>query len=196
VSEQDDLLCGVRSSLGLSNNFLFLFPPPRKLRNNMNMRDFNAMDDTFKKIQTRMEKEKVGGVAMPNFYIRILCDVDDFITASLKDKAGFKKLSATNGRALNRMKLQFRKYIKEFTDQMKAFRENPMVSDDEDNDDDDDSSSSSSSDSDSDSDSDPDTEKKKPKEKEKEAPKAKAKAKVSDAPIDSATRFVPTFLSL
>ena len=48
----------------------------------------------------------------PTFYIKLLCDLEDMVTSSLKDKVGFKKLSAANGRSLNRMKLAFRKYIK------------------------------------------------------------------------------------
>ena len=132
--------------------------------------------------------KKEGGV--PNFYIRVLVELEDFLEVTLKDKEGQKKMSKANGRALNRMKLDLRKNNKPFEDRLKEYREKPVVSDDEadksaeesgsgsdsDGDSDDDSSSSSSSSSDS-SDSDSDDSDAKPKTKAK-------KAKGSDSDSD------------
>ena len=90
---------------------------------------------------------------------------------SLKDKAAVKKMSATNTRSLNRMKLQIKKHNKNYEDDITKCRENPAEyeadaldeeSDDEsdsesDSDSDSDGSSSSSSSSSSDSGSDSDS---------------------------------------
>ncbi len=119
---------------------------------------------------------------LPRFFIRILCDLEDFITQRKKDKAAFKKLSPSQGRALNRMGLTLKKDTKTYAKLMAEYRANPTTSDDEgsdadmsddddekpeakvvsddddsDSDSDSDSSSSSSSSSDSGSDSDSDS---------------------------------------
>ena len=81
--------------------------------------------------------------------IRLLCDLEDFVKSSLADKASFKKLSASNGRALNRMKLTLRKHNVQYEAVMEEYRKNPTVSSSESEAED----SASSSDSDSDSES-------------------------------------------
>mmetsp|Transcript_51455 Transcript_51455/g.117053 ORF Transcript_51455/g.117053 Transcript_51455/m.117053 type:complete len:1013 (+) Transcript_51455:114-3152(+) len=169
------------------------------IRNAIKNNDWARIQETFNELKIKISKQdalikKEGGV--PNFYIRVLVELEDFLEVTLKDKEGQKKMSKANGRALNRMKLDLRKNNKPFEDRLKEYREKPVVSDDEadksaeesgsgsdsdgDSDDDSSSSSSSSSDSsDSDSDSDSDDSDAKPK------PKTKAKkAKGSDSDSD------------
>ena len=49
---------------------------------------------------------------VPSFYVKLLANLEDLLTATLKDKPAVKKMSATNTRSLNRMKLQLRKHNK------------------------------------------------------------------------------------
>lgn len=49
---------------------------------------------------------------VPSFYVKLLANLEDLLVTTLKDKAGVKKMSATNTRSLNRMKLQLRKHNK------------------------------------------------------------------------------------
>ena len=153
----------------------------RKLRNAIKVNDWNLIKETFDKLAAAMDKQKkLEAGDTPKFFLRILCDLDDFLTQSLKDKQGFKKLSASNGRSLNRMKLAFRKYIKPFAAEMESFRQNPVVSD-EDSDDSDESdsdsesSSSSSSDDDSSDDDSDDDDSDDDSGADKSKPKASAK---------------------
>ena len=103
----------------------------RTIRNAMKIRDFNKIQSEFDELTKAMAKGKNvinqhGGV--PRFYVRLLCDLEDFVKSSLADKAAFKKLSASNGRALNRMKLTLRKHNKQYEAVMAEYRANPTVS--------------------------------------------------------------------
>ncbi len=108
-----------------------------------------------------------GGI--PRFFVKLLCNLQDYITERKKDKASFKKLSPSQGRALSRMVNNMRKENKPYEKLMEEYRANPDVGGDSDSDSDDDSvdsgkvsaksssSSSSSSGSGSGSDSDSDS---------------------------------------
>lgn len=67
---------------------------------------------------------------------------------SLADKASFKKLKPAQGRALNRMKLNLKKFCEKYRGIMEEYRKNPVVSSESS------SSSSSSSESEEENDSD------------------------------------------
>lgn len=139
----------------------------KKIRNAMKIKDYSTIqsnyDELIKTVSTSKTKsiiDKHGG--LPRYFIRILCDLEDFITKMKKDKQAFKKLSPTQGRALNRMGLSMKKNHKTYEKLMKQYRANPSTSDDEASDEEDvkavvsDSDSDSDSDSSSDSDSDSD----------------------------------------
>merc|ERR1712232_1082550 len=105
-----------------------------------------------------MGLERQGGV--PKFYVRALCDIEDFTNKTLEEKP---KLNANNQRCLNRMKLNNRKTGKEYGKIMEEYRLNPIVSSssesEEESDDESSDSGSSSSDDDSGDDSDDESEK-------------------------------------
>jgi len=86
-----------------------------------------------------------GGI--PRFLVRMLCDLEDHVSKSLADKASFKKLKPAQGRALNRMKLNLKKFCEKYRVIMDEYRKNPVVSSES-------SSSSSSSESEEENDSD------------------------------------------
>ena len=72
--------------------------------------------------------DEAGGVV--RFYVRMLCDLSD-AKVVLDDKPRFKKLSARNGRALNRMKLSLRRNDKVYGGVMGEYRANPVLSSDD-----------------------------------------------------------------
>lgn len=120
----------------------------KNLRAAMKERDYYQIQTEFDDLAKAMIKAKqylAEGVPRP--LVKILVDLEDYIAERLQDKAQFKKLSARQGRALNRMKLTLRKHNKAYQVVMEAYRANPMSDEEEEE-----ASSSSSSDSDSDSD--------------------------------------------
>jgi translation initiation factor 3 subunit C len=136
----------------------------KNLRSHMKQKDFKKIQSEFEELSKAMIKaKKTLAQGVPRQLVRILVDLEDFITERLSDKVAFKKLTPNQGRALNRMKLTLKKHNKPYQVVMEHYRKNPVTDDDDDDDDkDDDSSSSSSSSSDSDSsDSDADAKKKK-----------------------------------
>eukprot|EP00613_Pedinella_sp_CCMP2098_P076133 CAMPEP_0171939554 /NCGR_PEP_ID=MMETSP0993-20121228/36399_1 /TAXON_ID=483369 /ORGANISM="non described non described, Strain CCMP2098" /LENGTH=957 /DNA_ID=CAMNT_0012581419 /DNA_START=43 /DNA_END=2912 /DNA_ORIENTATION=- len=141
------------------------------IKNAMKNNDWAKIQEMFDELNQKMAKQdnlikKEGGV--PSFYVRLLVDLEDLLMTTLKDKEGQKKMNKANGRALNRMKLNLRKHNSQYEAKIKAYRENPVVSedekeasssdssdsDDDDSDSDDDAKSASSSSSSSSSDSD------------------------------------------
>jgi translation initiation factor 3 subunit C len=139
------------------------------IRSAMKTRDYYQIQTEFDSLAKAMIKnKKTLQEGVPRPLVKILCDLEDYIPERLADKAAFKKLSARQGRALNRMKLTLKKHNKPFTVVMEAYRKNPDTGDDDGDGDDDggndsdsDSSSSSSSSSSSDSSADSDAKKKK-----------------------------------
>lgn len=98
----------------------------------MKKRDYFEIQTQFDELSKAMIKAKqylADGVPRP--LVRILCELEDYITERLKDKEQFKKLSARQGRALNRMKLTLKKHNKAYEVVMNAYRQNPTVSDSE-----------------------------------------------------------------
>jgi hypothetical protein len=121
-----------------------------KLRNAMKTNDHKSLMDEFESLTKAMTKStKVfdanGGI--PRFLVRMLCDLEDHVSKSLADKASFKKLKPAQGRALNRMKLNLKKFCEKYRVIMDEYRKNPVVSSES-------SSSSSSSESEEENDSD------------------------------------------
>jgi translation initiation factor 3 subunit C len=121
------------------------------IRKAMKDRDYYAIQTEFDELAKSMIKaKKTLAEGVPRSLVRILVELEDYIPGRLADKAAFKKLSARQGRSLNRMKLTLKKHNKPFLVVMNEYRKNPVDDDDEEdddagNDDDSDSGSSSSS---------------------------------------------------
>lgn len=71
-----------------------------------------------------------GGIT-PRFIIRALVELEDFINEIWEDKEGRKNLSKNNGKSLGTLRQKFRKYVKEFEDDVKKFKENPTPFDED-----------------------------------------------------------------
>ena len=144
------------------------------LRDAMKVKDYYALQTEFDALAKAMIKAKaVLKQGVPRPLVRILCDLEDYVPLRLADKAAFKKLSARQGRALNRMKLTLKKHNKAYQVVMKHYRANPVVSSDEE-------SSSSSDDDDSDKEDDKDSD----DDSDDEDSEADAKKKKADSDSD------------
>lgn len=147
------------------------------IRAAMKSRDYYQIQTEFDELAKAMIKaKKVLAEGVPRSLVKILVDLEDYIPERLADRAAFRKLSARQGRALNRMKLTLKKHNKPFQVVMDHYRKNPDAEDDDGNDpdgdavddsSDDDSSSSSSSSSNSSNSSDGSSKKKSNNNKKK-----------------------------
>jgi len=118
----------------------------KKIRSAMKENNYYNIQVEFDELAKALVKAKQylkAGVPRP--LVRLLCDLEDYIAERLKDKAQFKKLSARQGRALNRMKLTLKKHNKAYQVVMEAYRQNPTVTDDEESSDSESEASASSS---------------------------------------------------
>jgi translation initiation factor 3 subunit C len=143
-----------------------------KIKNARKTNDWSVIQDEFAVVNKMIEKSKMLILkdGLPNFYIRMLAEVEDHVQLALKDKEAIKKMKAVVSRALNQMKLQVRKHNDTYKTEIADFRANPekYAEADEKGSDSDDSSDEDSSDEDSDEDESSDEEEevvKKPKAK-------------------------------
>jgi translation initiation factor 3 subunit C len=104
----------------------------KTIRSAMKSRDFLTIQSEFDALTKNMIKaKKILAQGIPRPLVKLLCDLEDYITTQLADKAAFKTLSASQGRALNRMKLTLKKHNKPYAVVMKEYRKNPMSSEEE-----------------------------------------------------------------
>ncbi|KAL3902332.1 MAG: hypothetical protein SGARI_005888, partial [Bacillariaceae sp.] len=102
------------------------------IRNAMKNKDYFAMQTEFDELSKAMVKnKKILQEGIPRPVVRILVDLEDYVPERLADKAAFKKLSARQGRALNRMKLTLKKHNKPYAVVMDHYRKNPDTGDDD-----------------------------------------------------------------
>jgi translation initiation factor 3 subunit C len=103
-------------------------------KNAMKVNDWSKIQEEFDELVKALDKAKTliakeGGI--PKFYWKFIVDLEEFLKISLADKVSFKKLSSTNGRSLNRMKLSLRKYCLKYEREVEDFKKNPIVDDEQ-----------------------------------------------------------------
>ncbi|XP_053551013.1 eukaryotic translation initiation factor 3 subunit C-like protein [Bombina bombina] len=121
----------------------------KTIRNAMKIRDMSKCLEEFELLVKAYLKAKniVDKEGVPRFYIRVLSDLDDYLTELWEDKEGKKKMNKNNAKALSTLRQKLRKYNRDFEASITAYKQNPEESADEDQEkDDDDSEVSSSSD--------------------------------------------------
>ena len=132
-----------------------------KLNNAKKTSDWSTIEDSFKEMNTLVEKN-IRTLGHPKMYIKVLGELEDFLTESLQDKEAQKKMNKKTGSALNRMKNNVKKHNRAHEAAIAQWRANPALFDDPkakavakvDSSDSSESDSNSGSGSDSDSDSD------------------------------------------
>ncbi|ROL48636.1 Eukaryotic translation initiation factor 3 subunit C [Anabarilius grahami] len=149
----------------------------KTIRNAMKIRDISKCLEEFEQLCRAFIKSKaiVDKEGVPQFYIRLLADLEDYLNQLWEDKEGKKKMNKNNAKALSTLRQKIRKYNRDFETEIASYKENPEQSAEEEEEKDD-IGSGSSSESDDDDDDDGVTAKsfmkKKPQEEEKAAPEA------------------------
>lgn len=129
-----------------------------RVRNALKNTDWPLVQDEFDAVNKKMEKSKtqIEKSGIPNFYIKMLVEVEDSILKIVHDKDTLKKLKPIVGRAVNRMKVTVKKHNKLYEKEILDFRQNPSKYDTEieesDADSDDDNSDDDSGDEETDDD--------------------------------------------
>uniref|UniRef100_A0A673G9J8 Eukaryotic translation initiation factor 3 subunit C n=1 Tax=Sinocyclocheilus rhinocerous TaxID=307959 RepID=A0A673G9J8_9TELE len=145
----------------------------KTIRNAMKIRDMSKCLEEFEQLYRAFLKSKtiVDKEGVPQFYIRLLADLEDYLNQLWEDKEGKKKMNKNNAKALSTLRQKIRKYNKDFETEIVSYKENPEQSAEEEEKDDIGSASSSKSDDDEDVTA-KSLMKKKPQEEEKKAPEA------------------------
>ncbi|CAH3149908.1 unnamed protein product [Porites lobata] len=119
----------------------------KQLKNHKKIKDISKVLTEFENLGKAFSKAKavVDKEGIPQFYIRGLAELEDFVKENWEDTEGRKKLTKINARALATLRQKLRKYNKDFEGEILKYRENPVASgesdqgeSDDDNDDDDD----------------------------------------------------------
>ncbi|XP_059386392.1 eukaryotic translation initiation factor 3 subunit C isoform X1 [Carassius carassius] len=144
----------------------------KTIRNAMKIRDMSKCLEEFEQLYRAFLKSKtiVDKEGVPQFYIRLLADLEDYLNQLWEDKEGKKKMNKNNAKALSTLRQKIRKYNKDFETEIASYKENPEQSAEEEEKDD--IGSASSSESDDEDVTAKSLMKKKPQEEEKKAPEA------------------------
>ncbi|XP_077995240.1 eukaryotic translation initiation factor 3 subunit C-like [Glandiceps talaboti] len=102
----------------------------KQIKNHKKIRDiskvltgFEDLTKAYTKAKNVIEKE-----GNPRWYIKCLVELEEFINECWEDKKKFNKI---NAKSLASLRQKLRKYIRDFEEQMKAYKENPDVSGEE-----------------------------------------------------------------
>ena len=130
-SSDDDAVRVVKSA---KDRFLLGFEASiRAIRTAMKAKDYNTISTLFDELSKAMIKAKaILSDGIPKPLVRILVDLEDYITERLSDKAAFKTLSSSQGRSLNRLKLTLKKHNKPYAVVIQTYRKNPIIDDPDD----------------------------------------------------------------
>jgi len=108
----------------------------KSLKNSKKINDFSNILTQFEDLTKVFEKSKTilarSGEDCPDFYIKCVADLEDFIAESWEDKELRARLSKTNSKSLGTLRQRIRRYNKDFEEDIKKYRENPWESGNED----------------------------------------------------------------
>ncbi|KAJ1423207.1 eukaryotic translation initiation factor 3 subunit 8 N-terminus-domain-containing protein, partial [Ochromonadaceae sp. CCMP2298] len=98
-----------------------------RIRNARKNSDWPLIQDEFAGVNKLVEKSKmlIMQSGLPNFYVKMLMEIEDHVQLALKDKDAIKKMKPVVSRALNQMKLQVRKHNEVYKEDIADCRANP-----------------------------------------------------------------------
>ncbi|MED6266479.1 Eukaryotic translation initiation factor 3 subunit C [Characodon lateralis] len=105
----------------------------KTIRNAMKIRDMSKCLEEFEQLCRAFLKSKniVDKEGVPQFYIRLLADLEDYLNQLWEDKEGKKKMNKNNAKALSTLRQKIRKYNRDFETEIASYKENPQESADE-----------------------------------------------------------------
>uniref|UniRef100_U5EZ45 Eukaryotic translation initiation factor 3 subunit C n=1 Tax=Corethrella appendiculata TaxID=1370023 RepID=U5EZ45_9DIPT len=108
----------------------------KNIRNHKKIKDMASLLSSFEDFTKAHTKAipvitKVENGVTPRFIIRALAELEDFINDVWDDKDGRKNMSKNNSKSLGPLRQKFRKYIKDYEQELKKFREAPDLADDD-----------------------------------------------------------------
>jgi translation initiation factor 3 subunit C len=70
----------------------------------MKINDWSAIQELFEELNKRLERysKAAEGAPVPRMYVRMMVELEDFLSSTLANKEVKKKMSTTNAKALNR----------------------------------------------------------------------------------------------
>ncbi|RDD44309.1 Eukaryotic translation initiation factor 3 subunit C [Trichoplax sp. H2] len=87
--------------------------------------NFELLGKIYQKAKNIIDK-----TGIPKFYVKYLVELEDYIKEIWDDKDTKKKLSKINAKALGALRQKMKKYVRDFENDMAAYRENPDVDED------------------------------------------------------------------
>lgn len=123
--DEDDQKRVVRSAK--DKRFEVLQTAIKNMRNSMKIHDIAKVLTEYENLTKGYEKAKsvVEKEGIPNFFIKILSDLEDYIQAQWEDTDGRKKLSKLNAKALATLRQKLKKYNRDFELQIKDCKADP-----------------------------------------------------------------------
>uniref|UniRef100_A0A671MS16 Eukaryotic translation initiation factor 3 subunit C n=1 Tax=Sinocyclocheilus anshuiensis TaxID=1608454 RepID=A0A671MS16_9TELE len=97
----------------------------KTIRNAMKIRDMSKCLEEFEQLYRAFLKSKtiVDKEGVPQFYIRLLADLEDYLNQLWEDKEGKKKMNKNNAKALSTLRQKIRKYNKDFETEISSYKE-------------------------------------------------------------------------
>jgi len=97
------------------------------MRNSMKINDIAKIQTEYENLTKEYDKAKtvVEKEGIPNFYIKCLADLEDYIQQQWEDTDGRKKLSKLNAKALASLRQKLKKYNRDFEEKINEYREDP-----------------------------------------------------------------------
>jgi len=99
----------------------------KSMRNSMKINDIAKIQTEYENLTKEYEKAKavVEKEGIPNFYIKCLADLEDYIQVQWEDTDGRKKLSKLNAKALASLRQKLKKYNRDFEEKINELRTDP-----------------------------------------------------------------------
>ncbi|KXJ27749.1 eukaryotic translation initiation factor 3 subunit C-like protein [Exaiptasia diaphana] len=102
----------------------------KQLKNYKKIKDMSKVFTEFENLGKAANKAKgvIDKEGIPQFYIRCLANLEDFVKENWEDTEGRKKLSKVNAKALSTLRQKLKKFNKDYEADIDKYRENPVLS--------------------------------------------------------------------
>lgn len=123
--DEDDTKRVVRSAK--DKRFEILQNTIKSMRNSMNINDIAKIMTEYENLTRDYDKSKsvIEKEGIPNFYVKCLADLEDYIQKQWEDTEQRKKLTKLNAKALASLRQKLKKYNRDFEAKITEYREDP-----------------------------------------------------------------------